>query len=76
VAVETISRLAREMLAAQFDATLEGMIEAISGPQTSASRSYKSDGRPSVGEKVSFERVLREAGVADDVITDLVAKED
>lgn len=76
VAVETISSLAREKLASQFDATLESMIAAISGPPTSASRSYKADGQPSVGEKVSFARVLREAGVAEDVIADLVTKED
>lgn len=76
VAVETISRFARQKLAAQFNATLEGLIAAISGPPTAASRSYKADAQPSVGEKVPFERVLREAGVAEDVIADLVAKED
>jgi hypothetical protein len=64
------------MLAVQFDATLEGMIAAISGPPTSASRSYKADGQPSAGTKVPFERILREAGVAEDVIAELVSKED
>jgi hypothetical protein len=76
VVVDTISQRARKVLAAQFEATLEGLIEAISGPQTSVSRSYKADDSPYVGEKVSLERVLRDAGVAEDVIADLVAKED
>jgi hypothetical protein len=76
VAVETISRRTRARLAAQFNATLEGMVEALSGPQTSASRSYKADERPSVGEKVSLKRVLRDAGVSEETIADLVSEDD
>jgi hypothetical protein len=76
VAIETISRRTRERLAKQFNATVEGLIEALSGPQTSTSRSYKADVRPSIGEKVSLERVLREAGVSDETIADLVSEDD
>jgi hypothetical protein len=76
VEVETISRRTRERLAAQFNATLEGMVEALSGSQMSTSRSYKADKRPFVGEKVSFERVLREAGVSEETIADLASEGD
>jgi hypothetical protein len=76
VAIETISRRTRARLAAQFNAALEGMVEALSGPQTSASRSYKADERPSFGEKVSLERVLRDAGVSEEIIADLVSEDD
>jgi hypothetical protein len=76
VAVETISRRTRERLAAQFNATVEGMVGALSGPETSASRSYKADERPSLGEKVSLERVLREAGVSEETIADLLSGDD
>lgn len=76
VAIDSISRRTLERLAKHFGATVEGLIDAISGPQTSASRSYKADARPSVGEKVSLERVLRDADVSDETIADLVAKDD
>jgi hypothetical protein len=75
VAIDSISRRTLERLAKHFGATVEGLIDAISGPQTSASRSYKADARPSVGEKVSLERVLRDADVSDETIADLVAKD-
>lgn len=76
VVVDTISQGVRKVLAAHFESTLEGMIEAISGPPTSVSRSYKADGKPSVGEKAPFERVLRDAGVAEYIIADLLSRED
>jgi hypothetical protein len=76
VAIDSISRRTLERLAKHFGATVEVLVDAISGPQTSASRSYKADERPSVGEKVSFERVLRDADVSDEIIADLVAKDD
>lgn len=76
VTIETISQRTCERLAAQFGATLDSMIEALSGPRTSASRSYKAEGRPTVGDKVPFDRVLRDAGVDEDVISDLISKEE
>jgi predicted kinase len=75
VAIETISRRTRKRLAAQFNASLDDLVEALSGPQTSASRSYKADTRPSIGEKVSLERVLREAGVSEETIADLISED-
>ncbi|WFU24978.1 hypothetical protein QA649_01635 [Bradyrhizobium sp. CB1717] len=76
VAVETISRRTRRRLALQFNATVDGLVQALSGPQLSASRSYKANVRPSTGEKVSLEQVLREAGVSEDIIADLVSEDD
>jgi hypothetical protein len=76
VAIETISSRTRRRLALLFDATVDGLVQALSGPQMSASRSYKADTRPSTGEKVSLEQALREAKVSEDVISDLVSEED
>jgi hypothetical protein len=76
VAIETISSRTRRRLALLFDATVDGLVEALSGPQMSSSRSYKADTRPSIGEKVSLEQILREAKLSEDVISDLVSEED
>lgn len=76
VAIETISSRTRRRLALLFDATVDGLVQALSGPQMGASRSYKADGRPSTDEKVSLEQALREAKVSEDVISDLVSEED
>ena len=74
--MNTIATHTREILAEQFGATLEELITVISGPPTSISRSYKADGQPSANSKVPFERILREAGVGEDVIAKLASKED
>lgn len=75
VAIETISRRTRRRLALQFGSTVEALVQALSAPQLSASRSYKADVRPSAGEKASLEQVLREASVSEDIIIDLVSEE-
>jgi hypothetical protein len=76
VAIETISLRTRRRLALLFDATVDGLVQALSGPQMSTSRSYKANTRPSICEKVSLEQALREAKVSEDVISDLVSEED
>ncbi|MBR0695343.1 hypothetical protein [Bradyrhizobium lablabi] len=76
VAIETASSRTRRRLAVLFDATLDGLVQALSGPQMSASRSYKADTRPSTGGKISLEQALREAKVSEDVISDLVSEGD
>lgn len=76
VAIETASTRTRRRLAILFDATLDGLVQWLSGPQLSALRSHKADTRPSIGQKISLEQALREAKVSEDVISDLVSEED
>lgn len=76
VAIETVSLRTRRRLAVRFDATVDGLVHALSGPQMSAVRRYKADTRPSTRKKISLEQALREAKVSEDVISDLVSEEE
>lgn len=76
VAIETISLRTRRRLALRFNATVDGLVQSLSGPQMSTSRSYKAHIRPSTGDKISLEQALREAKVSEEIISDLVSEEE
>jgi hypothetical protein len=75
VAVGSITQRTLKRLAVLFSSTVEELVRSLSGPQFSASRSYKADAKPSAGDQVSLEQVLREAGTSEDIVLDLL-KED
>jgi predicted kinase len=76
VAIETISLRTRRRLALRFNATVDGLVQSLSGPRMSTSRSYKADINPSTGDKISLEQALREAKVSEEIIADLVSKDE
>jgi hypothetical protein len=76
VAIETISPRTRRRLALCFNATVNGLVQSLSGPQVFASRSYKAHIRPSAGDKISLDQALREAKVLEEIISDLVSEEE
>ena len=53
---------------------LSNAVSATSGPEFS--RSYKADIKPTVGEAISFEKLLIDAGVSEAKRAELLAKED
>ncbi|MEW8474831.1 MAG: hypothetical protein AB2652_18950 [Candidatus Thiodiazotropha endolucinida] len=53
---------------------LSSVVSATSGP--GLSRSYKADIKPTVGEAISFEKLLIDAGVSEAKRTELLAEED
>jgi hypothetical protein len=57
-------------------ASAQSMVQAFAQPQQSFARSYKADAKPSVPlDKISFEQVLREAGVPEEQIKQLIAED-
>ncbi|MGH8061040.1 MAG: hypothetical protein ACREO7_03380 [Pseudoxanthomonas sp.] len=64
-----------ERMASVLDASVQSLIESLSGAQQSLARSHKSDGKPvSDGDKQDFEQLLREARVSEEEIASLLTK--
>jgi hypothetical protein len=63
--------------AAAVGMTLEALLAGLALPRaTRLARAYKSDRRPKVAEKVSFEQILIEARVPEDVRASLLGREE
>lgn len=63
-------------LAAELRASVETLVSFLDlPPQVPSLRARKSNVKPTAPEKVSFEQVLREAGVAEQIVSDLLHNE-
>ncbi len=65
VILSTVPRPFLVRFAEAVSSSVEVLTDALSSPPAAAARSYKADSKPGAEEPVSFERVLRDAGVDD-----------
>ena len=66
VLAATIPKAFLHRFAEAAQLTVDQLAQSLAlSPGSEVARSYKSDGKPSVGAQVSFERLLRDAGVSD-----------
>lgn len=62
-----------ERMASVLDASVQSLVQSLSGAQQSLARSHKADDKPVAdGDKQDFERVLREARVPEEEIASLL----
>lgn len=74
--VASLPRRLLARLAGELRASIETLVSYLElPPQASALRARKSNVKPTAPEKVSFERVLRDAGVDEQVISNLLRGE-
>ncbi len=75
VIVNSVPRRKLIVIADFVGASLQDLTSYLSLPKRSLARSFKSDDKPSNTEKVTFERLLRDAGLADGEIERLLVDE-
>lgn len=74
ILVASVPRRLLASLAAQLHASVETLVSFLDlAPQASQARARKSSVKPIATEKVSFEQVLREAGMHDQLISDILS---
>jgi hypothetical protein len=76
VALVSIPRHFLEMLAEAMRSSVSQLEASWGSTQLAGARSYKADSKPMVGEQVSFEQVLIDAGVPAERRARLLAKSD
>lgn len=76
VSIVSVPRWILNLLAEAARSTTELLEAGWGAAPLAAARAYKADGKPSVGEQVSFEQVLIEAGVTPEVRATLLADRD
>ncbi|RWO48425.1 MAG: hypothetical protein EOS11_05050 [Mesorhizobium sp.] len=76
VSLASIPRRFLQRLAEAIGSTVAQLESSWGSAQLSATRSYKADGKPTVGEQVTLEQVLIDAGVPAETRARLLAQED
>ena len=76
VILSTVPRRFLARLAEAVNSSIEILIEALSQPSSGLLRSYKAESKPGGEEAVSFERVLKDAGVSDEKRAQLMSDGD
>jgi len=75
VIVATVPKPFLARLADLVGSSIQGLLDTLALPSQSLSRSYKADGKPTEAVRVTFEQLLRDAGLSDEQI-ELLLKDD